>query len=303
MSSLRSIRLVLSLAMCNLGLIHCAVEAHNRPVAQGGQKAVESSVEVEGAAWKSPEAEASSEAAVAAHLASLQRAPAWEYAGDVGPSHWGDLQKEYELCKTGSMQSPIDIPRQTARPDRELELIDFGYASVPLHIWNDGRTVQVDNTTPAAINAASGTWRLLQIQLHSPSEHTFDGLHSALEVELLHSNDEGRLAVVSLLFDAGKENTALAPLFDAIPAEITDEATPVHGASIDLGALIPASPGYFTYLGSLTTPDCTEGVRWFVLEPIGQVSEEQVDKLREVTSASTSRPTQPLNGRSIHRPL
>jgi carbonic anhydrase len=303
MSSLRSARLILSLVMCNLGLVNCGAETL-RP------STPETSVQFESAAgWMTPTVDPgpdsdseSSADAVMAHLASLQQARRWTYEGEKGPSSWGDLSPDYAACKTGSMQSPIDIVTKDVQADRKLELIDFGYRALPLRIFNDGRTVQVENDTPAAINAAGDTWKLASLQLHSPSEHTIDGKHTDLEVELVHRSHDGQLAVVSLLFKTGKENAALAPMFDAMPSDVTSEAPQGAGASLDLSAVIPASPSYFSYVGSLTTPDCTEGVRWFVLQPVGEVSQAQLEKLHAVTGPRTNRPVQPLGARNVLRP-
>ena len=38
----------------------------------------------------------------------------WGYSGDTGPEHWGQLAPEFGECKTGTSQSPIDIPQGAA---------------------------------------------------------------------------------------------------------------------------------------------------------------------------------------------
>jgi carbonic anhydrase len=302
MNSLRSTRLILSLAMSTLTLADCAAETPRPAVPRSAVSPV-----VEAAAWMEPApapepGEEGSEAAVAAHLAMLQVRPHWAYQGDEGPASWGELSPDYEACKTGASQSPIDIATRTVEADKALELIDFGYASVPLHMLNDGHTVQVANTTPAAINAGGDTWKLAHLDFHSPSEHSINGKFADLELQLAHVNRLGELAVVALLFKKGRENRALAPVFDAMRADLTSEAQSVPGAAVDLSNVVPPAPSYFTYVGSLTTPDCTEGVRWFVLEPIGEISEAQLRKLRAVIPSDTNRPVQPLGSRKILRP-
>ena len=304
MCPLRSISLILTLGLCGPGLAACAADTPS-PRLPGGSPA-QSSVEVSSAAWMEmsidpQEPEGAVDAEVAAHFAALQRADQWSYEGDDGPDRWARLSIEYVVCGSGSMQSPVDISTWRVSSDPGLELIDFGYASIPLWVMNDGRVVQIANSTPAAINAAHRTWRLREIQLHSPSEHSIDGARADLEIEMLHDDDRGRLAVVSLLFRKGEKNEVLAPLFDALPGKITREVELLQG-SLDLGALIPRAPSYFTYVGSLTTPGCAEDVRWFVLQPVGTVSEAQIDRLRAVTVPSSARPTQPLGDRKILRP-
>lgn len=309
MSSLRSVRLVLSLALCNLALVNCGAETLRPSVPETASQfesaagwAAYQPVSYETSADEASDDDGSAEAAVLAHLAGLQPRP-WSYEGDTGPGRWGDMHGNYAACKTGTRQSPIDIVRKEVRTDRSLELVDFGYSNIPLRIFNDGHTVQVKNDTAAAINAAGDTWRLVRLQLHAPSEHAIDGKRSAMELQLHHTNADGEVAVVSVLFEAGKENAALAPMFDAMPAEVTAEAPAKADASLSLADVLPAAPSYFTYEGSLTTPDCTEGVRWFVLEPAGEVSEAQLRKLRAVTGPATNRPLQPLGSREVARPL
>lgn len=301
MLSLRSVRFNLSIAMSALSMLHCAGEATMR-----GAPGTAASPVSEAAGWmdavpQPDTAEGGAEAAVAAHLAKLQ-APRWAYQGDHGPERWGELSPEYEKCRTGENQSPIDIVTGKVEADRFLELIDFGYASMPLHAFNNGHTLQVTNTTPAAINAAGDTWKLTELSFHSPSEHSINGKFADLEVQLAHVNREGDVAMVSVLFKKGRENQALAPMFDSVPAELTGVATVIPDAAIDLWNLIPRDPSFFTYMGSLTTPKCTEGVRWFVLQPVGEVSEGQLQKLRAVSRSDTNRPVQPLGTRSILRP-
>lgn len=305
MCPLRSLRLVLTIGLCNLGLAACGAETPDPrlPV----QPPTQSSAEAESAAWIDAPADpggpqGSAEAAVVAHLAAIRPPARWSYDGDSGPDRWAALSPQFVVCGAGSMQSPVDISPARVPSDPRLELIEFGYASIPLWIMNDGRVVQIANSTPAAINAASETWRLREIQLHSPSEHSFDGKRSDLELQMLHVNDRGRLAVVSLLFRAGEKNEVLAPLFDALDGRITEDVELVPGASLDIAALVPPAAGYFTYLGSLTTPGCAEDVRWFVLPPSGSVSPSQIERLRAVTVPSSARPIQPLGERRILRP-
>jgi carbonic anhydrase len=301
MLSLRSVRINLSLVMFSLSMIHCASEATMR-----GAPGTAVSPVSEAAAWmdavpQPDTAEGDSEADVAAHLAKLQ-APRWSYQGDDGPERWGELSPEFEKCSKGKYQSPIDIVTRKVEADRFLELIDFGYASMPLHLFNNGHTLQVTNTTPAAINAAGDTWDLTELYFHSPSEHSINGKFADLEVQLAHVNRAGDIAMVSVLFKKGRENQALAPMFDSMPAELAEVATVIPEAAIDLWNLMPREPSFFTYVGSLTTPRCTEGVRWFVLQPVGEVSEGQLQKLHAVSRSGNNRPVQPLGTRNVLRP-
>lgn len=300
MTSLRNSRLILSVAMCNLALMGCVADTPD-PVMPGNA----SEDGEHHATWADPPAPAVAAAETeheSAHLGAGHPAH-WAYSGDEGPASWSSLSPEFASCKVGHSQSPIDIVRKQVESDKSLELIDFAYSSTPLAIFNNGHTVQVADHSASAINAAGQTWKLLQFHFHSPSEHSFDGKLMDLELHLVHQNERGELAVVGLLFQKGKENKALAQVFDKMPSEVTGEPDGDVRAAVDLASVIPSAPSYFTYMGSLTTPKCSENVHWFVLAPIAQVSEAQLEKFRSVTHTATNRPVQPLGDRKVSRPF
>ena len=131
---------------------------------------------------------------------------------------------------------------------------------------------------------------------HSPGEHQLDGEAFAAELHLVHQDDAGGLAVVGLLFRLGAPGALIQSLLDAAPGigqsvELTDGP-----AAADY---IPDGPDYYGYNGSLTTPPCTEGVRWFVMQSVGTVSQRQVEQLQELTHGPNNRPVQPIGNRSI----
>ena len=228
--------------------------------------------------------------------------PHWSYAGEQGPLSWGDLSPEFAPCKTGTRQSPIDIPAREVDVDRSGHALEFSYRSpLPLQIFNNGHTVQVQNGGRLAIRVGEEEWKLVQLHFHSPSEHAIDGKLYDMEMHLVHANEHGELSVVGLLFKRGKENKALAEVFEHMPAEVTKEAEPVAGASVDLAKVLPPKPAYYAYSGSLTTPKCTEGVHWYVLKPIAEISDVQLQKFRMATHGDTNRPVQPLGARKVTR--
>ena len=245
------------------------------------------------AATSAPTAAASAEAKPAAP-------PHWTYHGEEGPEKWGELSPDYATCKSGTSQSPIDIVTKKAESDKALKLIEFNYgAAIPLSIFNNGHTVQVQNGGAATMKAAGSEWKLVQVHFHAPSEHSIDGKLLDLEAHFVHANDKGELAVVGLLFKKGKENKALSPVFEHIPSEVTKEAAAVPGTTIDLAKILPKDPAFYTYSGSLTTPKCTEGVRWMVLKPTAEISDAQLQKFKAVLHGENNRPVQPLGNRKV----
>lgn len=241
-------------------------------------------------------------AAARDHGAAPAAAPAhasahWTYAGAEGPEHWGELDPAFSLCKSGQHQTPIDL-HGAAQKDPTIGPLAFAYAPTPLRILNNGHTVQVEVTSASTLRAIGQTWRLLQFHAHAPSEHTVDGESFALEVHFVHKNDEGRLAVVGVLFAEGAESKALAPYFAYAPHDVAPAAD-VPGTQIDLGALFPKKSPYFHYVGSLTTPPCSEGVEWFVLAEPQQIGKAQLAAFAGAEHGPTNRPVQPDKGRDV----
>jgi carbonic anhydrase len=225
---------------------------------------------------------------------------AWGYTGDGTPDKWGDLKPNFALCKNGKAQTPIDISSKVAKSPTLKGLV-FQYPTIPLTIFNNGHTVQVPNPGAASVAEGQKKWNLLQFHFHAPSEHTVDGKQYDAEVHFVHANDKGELAVVAVFVKKGKENAALKAVFDNAPSDIGTDPKPIAGATVDLNAILPPKPGYFTYDGSLSVPPCSEGVTWFVLKAPIEASAEQIAKFHEVTHGDTDRPVQPLNGRKVLR--
>lgn len=222
----------------------------------------------------------------------------WAYSGEDGPEKWGDLAPEFALCKKGTRQTPVDLPSHMEK-DNSLEALEFNYPPIPLSIVHNGHTIQVSNTVGAWAQLEGERYDLVQLHFHSPSEHTVDGKHYDVEAHFVHRSAKGELAVVGVLLSKGKENALLEAVLERTPVEISDEPRRVAGVTVDAGALIAKNSGYYDYIGSLTTPPCTEGVKWFVLTRTAEVSGAQIAKLRALTGGETSRPVQQLGGRHV----
>ncbi len=224
----------------------------------------------------------------------------WSYDGPDGPTHWGELSADFDLCRTGAQQSPIDLPASAEAS--HAPRLEFLYRPFPLSIVNTGHSLQVA-AAPGSILVAGPTpadrYELVQFHFHSPSEHSLAGVAFDLELHLVHKNASGNLLVVGLLFRKGKENPALKPIFALAPTAAGQDARGESLATVDPGALVPANAGYFHYTGSLTAPPCSEGVAWYVLSTIGEVSEDQIARYQGLFHGATNRPAQPLHGRSV----
>ena len=207
----------------------------------------------------------------------------WSYAGEAGPERWGELGTEFVTCGSGERQSPIDIPTSIA--PGHLSALEFDYAPGPATIVNNGHTMQVGLTDGAnVLNIDGESYALLQFHFHAHSEHAIGGVYAPLEMHLVHRSARGELAVVGVLFEAGAEHGPFAHVFEGMST--ASEAPISLSLDVDPSELLPASRDGWTYSGSLTTPPCTEGVRWHLLSSHVQVSETQLARYTAVHELS-----------------
>lgn len=218
----------------------------------------------------------------------------WDYEGKAGAGKWGTLSEEYAVCGIGERQSPIDI-RETIGAD--LPPIRFAYKAVPLSIIDNGHTIQVNTAGAGGISVDGEDYELLQFHFHKPSEEKINGKAYDMVAHLVHRSKAGKLAVVAVMLQSGKEQRLIRTLWNNLPLE---RNTPVIRAeiSIDPTQLLPATRSYFTYMGSLTTPPCSEGVLWLVLKTPTQISKEQVEGFGKIYR-NNARPIQSRGGRVI----
>jgi len=220
----------------------------------------------------------------------------WTYGGKTGPSRWSALEHEYEACGVGKTQSPIDI-RTSKTHAADLPAIAFDYKPSPLRIIDNGHTVQVDYEPGSFISVADARYELVQFHFHHPSEEKVDGHGFPMVAHLVHKDAAGRLAVVAVPMVKGKDNPLVAALWKHVPAMKGQEAS-VDAISIDASDLLPAKRGYYTFEGSLTTPPCSEGVRWFVLKSPATLSAGEIAAFAKLYPMN-ARPVQPLHGREV----
>jgi len=218
----------------------------------------------------------------------------WDYGEAQGPSHWAELKPEFATCRDGYRQSPIDI-RSPKKSD--LPSIEFDYKPTPLRVIDNGHTVMINYDPGSFISIDGRKYGLKQFHFHRPSEEKIDGKTYDMVVHLVHADETGKLAVVAVLLEKGKDNPLIHELWIHLPTAKEKEEE-VTGIQINASSLLPADRGYYTFSGSLTTPPCSEDVKWFVLKnavPISAVEIEQFSKLYP----HNARPTQPLNGRAL----
>jgi carbonic anhydrase len=217
----------------------------------------------------------------------------WSYEGEGRPENWGKLRPDYATCANGKRQSPIDI-RDGFRVD--LEPIRFTYRPSQFRVIDNGHTVQVD-VGGSHIGLLGKTYDLVQFHFHRPSEERVDGQSFEMVIHLVHKSEDGELAVVAVLLEQGLENPLIQSVWNNLPLEKNEYVQPPE-QGIDLASLIPEDRSYYTYMGSLTTPPCSEDVLWLVLKQTQQLSPEQL-RLFSRLYPYNARPVQPKHSRMI----
>ncbi len=231
-----------------------------------------------------------------AATASAQSASKWSYEGKTGPLRWAKLDPSYEACSKGHEQSPIDITH--AHLDKALPPIEFHYMAGSVTLENTGRTI-VAHVNPGSYIVAGGVrYDLVEFDFRHPSEETVQGKLSDMSIHLTHKSADGKLAIlaVRLVEDQNRPNALLATLWPHLPTAAGKSEKVAD--LINPGGLLPTDRGYWTYMGSLTTPPCTEGVRWFVFERQATLSRDQLRAFQYIYKVNT-REVQDAHGRRI----
>lgn len=223
-----------------------------------------------------------------------KHAAEWSYSGAEGPKKWGNLNPDYQICKIGHEQSPIDI----ANAKKEaLPAIHFDYKPATLKIINNGHSIQINYPPGSFITVGDKKYELKQFHFHHPSEEHINGKGFDMVAHLVHADSDGKLVVVAVLLKKGNANAMLAKIWEHLPPTEGPESE-VGGVEINPSALLPAEIGYYTFAGSLTTPPCSEAVTWFVLKKPSEISAEEIAAFAKIYPHD-ARPIQPTNGRSI----
>lgn len=217
----------------------------------------------------------------------------WSYEGETGPEQWGKLNPEWAKCASGERQSPIDI-RDGIKVDQELVMFD--YQPSYFTIINNGHTVQVNVSGGNYITLTGRKYELMEFHFHRPSEEKVNGHNFEMVAHLVHKNPEGKLLVIAVLIESGMQHGLIQTLWANLPLEKNEPMVPV--STIDLKQILPPHREYYTYMGSLTTPPCSEGVQWIVMKEPIQASPQQIEIFSRLYPMN-ARPVQAASGRLI----
>ena len=225
---------------------------------------------------------------------ALDHHPHWGYEGEQSPEHWGQIAPEFALCGAGQNQSPVNIQGALKAQQTPLKL---SFQPGQQEIVNNGHTIQVNAHGQNTLVLDADTFVLQQFHFHAPSENQIDGKSFPLEAHFVYQNNEGALAVLALMFNQGNASRPLQQAWQHMPTQVNQPG--LLSTPINIEILLPDQLDFYRFSGSLTTPPCSDGVRWLVLKQPVSASAEQIQQFRTVMQHANNRPVQPLNGRVI----
>lgn len=246
----------------------------------------------------------------------------WDYNNIT---HWHEV---YPDCKSRA-QSPVNVVFPASQSIDGIIPLQFNFPplsnftidEVPTYsarISNDDDGLTEQLIVPPGTLLPAGIWHFETGHFHwgptpaAGSEHTINGRSFPMELHLIHRNHKydtleqafkkpDGLLVLGVMFQLHEDNNTYLSMFRL--EELTENVTTrvvISGARVGWKNLLPAdaATNYATYEGSLTTPPCSEVVRWVVFPTPLNVSEYQLDLLRHIVPGNV-RPTQPYNGRKV----
>ncbi len=218
----------------------------------------------------------------------------WSYSGDKGPKAWSKLPGS-ALCRSGQRQSPINI--EGTDPVIMHRLIT-GYKVAPIDMKNDGRLITMAYSKGSYLTVGNKIFTLTDLSFHTPAEHTIAGKVYPMSIQFRHKAANGQWAIIESLVKEGKHNLAAQEFLDNIPLE-PGQKMKQEKVMVNARDLMPTDKAYFRYMGSLTTPPCTEGVSWYVLKKPIQLSKNQIELVKSVVGGDSARPLQARKNRMI----
>ncbi|XWS66667.1 hypothetical protein CRYUN_Cryun05aG0220300 [Craigia yunnanensis] len=230
------------------------------------------------------------------------------YSGNKGPDKWGNLDPTFSTCSSGKMQSPISIQKNQTVHNKLLTSLIRNYKPANSTLVNNGFNVGLHFEEYAGEVSIDGkNYSLKQMHWHLPSEHQIDGEQFAAELHLVHRGEDNSIAVVAILYQEKDADPLISKIMNGLNNLAKEKCKAGEVAQIPLGnldikQLKQSSREYYRYVGSLTTPPCSENVIWSVLRKAISISKEQIAALETPVNSNckkNARPCQPLNGRKV----
>ncbi|KAL4560891.1 hypothetical protein LXL04_033047 [Taraxacum kok-saghyz] len=221
----------------------------------------------------------------------------------IGPHRWGKIHPEWRLCNKGKLQSPINLTHKRVKTTSKLGRLDRNYKPANTTLINRGHDMMLRWVGRAGnIRINRTKYQLIQLHWHTPAEHTINGRRFNLELHMVHQSRHGKIAVVAILYKIGRPDSFLSQLEPYLKALSSTKGVEKSVGVIDPRDIKIGSRKYYRYIGSLTTPPCTENVIWTIVKKVRTVSRAQVRAIRKAVhdeSEANARPVQPSNNRRV----
>ncbi len=237
----------------------------------------------------------------------------YDGSGPNTPEHWPNLDcvdppfnifAGCSYCKNecgGKVQSPVDVIPSAATTLSwipKVELNPSTCAMMRFKMASGSYKMECEKPgTCGSVMLGDEKYDMLQVHAHQHSEHAINGKLYPAEIHVVHVRGRSKLLVVGVLFEVGESSPGLQRFIDCAKNETLGE--------LNVAGLVgPAmKKEHLTlYHGSLTTPPCSEGVRWAVSSKIMTASPEQIKELNVMAGCELdARPVQPMNGRPFFK--
>ena len=209
----------------------------------------------------------------------------WSYVGRTGPDHWSKLDKEFALCQEGEYQTPINLDTKNLVSNKEPLVFHYEPYKVA--------ATDYSSKPSKYLEIAGKSYKLIQFHFHAPSEHSMNNIIYPAELHFVHQDKDGNLAVIGVMIKEGKSSQLIQDIVNNANKNSEEKHSVADNSLMEL---LPENKEYFHYMGSLTTPPCTEGVNWYVLKTPIEASKEEIEAL-DKAMPDNARPIQKDNGR------
>ncbi|PHT46846.1 Bifunctional monodehydroascorbate reductase and carbonic anhydrase nectarin-3 [Capsicum baccatum] len=199
-----------------------------------------------------------------------------------GPANWGKIHPEWRTCNTGKLQSPIDLLNKRVEVVSHLGILKKYYKPSNATLLNRGHDMMLRWEGSAGYLKINGTqYQLKQVHWHTPSEHTIDGKRFSLEAHLVHESNDGKTAVIGIIYKIGRPDSFLSMIETDLKALASAKGVEKAIGTINPKQIKLDGKKYYRYIGSLTTPPCTEDVVWTIDRKVKTVTKRQMKLIRD----------------------
>lgn len=194
----------------------------------------------------------------------------WNYAELNQSKEWSEVDEKNKECAVGTHQSPIDLSRyQSKKLDQKITI---NYNDESTEVVNNGHTIKEKFHGNNYIQVDKQKYFLKQLHFHTHSEHSLEGVYYPAEVHFVHANQKGELLVLGIFIEINSQTKNEFGFFKNIEK---------GKSTIKLSKIMELNGAHYFYTGSLTTPPCTENVKWVILDKHISLNYQQIKPFKK----------------------